>query len=386
MTRSLLVGLLSLALAATLPAQDFHFTLHDYAPLWMNPAQTGAFSGSIRASGNFRAQADGFSLYRTPAASIDAPVIRGLRKQDWIGAGALLMFDNAGLGLEDLMGGSRFQLKHNLFGFSGAYHFAVDKDRRNVLTLGLQYAATSYSIDPGTATPLQELTIGEALGGQGQNQGERFRGQEQQGGGGGIGGGGGSSNENFNSLNAGLMLRSVLDVDKDNLFEAGFSLLHLFGGDRQTLIMTEQIMRDSTMMEPDPIGSSRPEDRERRPTLHAHARLDLAINDNYRFQPTAFFQSSASTSSLAVQAWGARNLKPDVDLRAGLGLRTGDAIKFMAGLDYKNIRAALSYDVITLAGDNIPTAYTGALEVGVNYIFNIYKKPTVTPTMLCPRI
>ena len=384
MTRLLLVCLLACT-GATLTAQDFHFTLHDYAPLWLNPAQTGAFSGSIRASGNFRAQADGFSLYRTPGGSIDAPVIKGFTAGDWIGAGAVVISDNAGFGVGDrttaIGGTDRFGLTQTFFGFSGSYHLALDKNRRNVVTLGAQYGSTSFDIN-ANGTPNQEEVIPETLGGQGQGQGETFRGGNQMGGGG-IGGGGG--NNNFNSLNAGLMLRSVLDDKKDNLLEVGFSLLHIAGGDRQSLIQRGVTSPDSMMIDTT-LGTSRPEDRERRPTFHGHARMDIEINDNYRFQPTAFFQSSASTSSLSIQAWGARNLKPDVDLRAGLGLRTGDAIKFMAGLDYKNIRAALSYDVITLAGDGIPTTYTGALEVGVNYIFNIYKKPDVTPTMLCPRI
>ncbi len=143
------------------------------------------------------------------------------------------------------------------------------------------------------------------------------------------------------------------------------------------------MMMDSTQGPNPRVGST---ERQRKPTIHLHGRLDLEINDKYRFQPSVFAQSSNGNTTLSAQAWGARNLKPDVDLRAGLGYRSGDAIKLMFGADIKQLRAALSYDFIQLSGDGVNNVSQGAFELSANYIFNFYKKPTVVPTMLCPRI
>jgi hypothetical protein len=72
-------------------------------------------------------------------------------------------------------------------------------------------------------------------------------------------------------------------------------------------------------------------------------------------------------------------------LRMGLGYRTGDAAKVLVGIDSGQLRAALSYD-ITLSQARNANSYQGAFEVSAAYIFNIYKKPVVTPKILCPRL
>ena len=86
-----------------------------------------------------------------------------------------------------------------------------------------------------------------------------------------------------------------------------------------------------------------------------------------------------------MQAWGSRNLKKDLDLRIGLGYRTADAAKVMVGFDTDRLRAALAYDITLSQARNV-NSYQGAFELGLAYIFNIYKKPTVVPTILCPDI
>src|SRR5690606_1000058 len=67
--------------------------------------------------------------YRTPSFYIDAPVIRGFRKQDWVGAGGVLYQDQAGTG--NLTTGGLW--------FAAAYHLGMDKASKRVLSLGLQY-------------------------------------------------------------------------------------------------------------------------------------------------------------------------------------------------------------------------------------------------------
>ena len=356
--RLILTSLLGL-FALTLGAQDVHYTLHNYAPLWLNPANTGAFSGSIRAGGIYRGQWYSLNGINSPTAYADAPLAFGLRKQDWVGVGFSLVADNAG----------EFDINSTFFGFSGAYHLSLDKKRENVLTLGVQYGSTSYNVTrPGLMnTPVQELTIGTTQGGGGLSMGEPFGEMENNG----PGGNNGGNDNNYNSLNAGLKLKMLLDSKKDNIFEAGVSVLHLNNPRRESVL--------------DSVMSTRDDALRRKPTIHAHARLDMEMSDKWRFQPTAFFQSSANTSSISLQAWGRRELKEDLAMRLGLGYRTGDAAQVMFGFDAGQLRGALSYD-ITLSQARNANSYQGAFELGIAYVFNIYKKPEVKRTILCPDI
>jgi hypothetical protein len=270
-----------------------------------------------------------------------------------------------------------FNLSSTFFGFSGAYHLSLDKNRTNILTLGVQYGSTSYGLKMPDDTPDQQRIFDVGIGGQGL--GGEMIGMPDTG-----GPNQNNNNENYNDLNAGVKLKLLLDKKSGNVFEAGISVLHLNRARRNSLIERIMIpgdtMPDGTPNEP--AGGDQ-DSRRRLGTIHAHARLDLEMSDKWRFQPTAFFQSSAGSSSISMQAWGSRNLKKDLDLRIGLGYRTADAAKVMVGFDTDRLRAALAYDITLSQARNV-NSYQGAFELGLAYVFNIYKKPAVAPTILCP--
>ena len=366
--RLLFTALLGL-FALTIGAQDVHYTLHNYAPLWLNPANTGSFAGSIRVGGIYRGQWYSLNGINSPTAYADAPLAFGLRKQDWIGVGFSLVTDKAG----------DYEISSNFFGFSGAYHYALDKKRENVITLGVQYGSTSYGIEVD-GIPIQQLNISTAEDGLGQTGMSEFDEMTMTP----IGPGmrGNNNNDNYNSLNAGLKLKMLLDKKTGNIFEAGVSMANINAPRRQSQTV---ITRDTISDVPEIGGGNSVDDRRRRPTIHAHARLDMEMSEKWRFQPTAFFQTANGTSSVSLQAWGRRDLKKDLGLRLGLGYRTGDAAKVMFGIDAGQIRGALAYDV-TLSQARNADSYQGAFELGIAYIFNIYKKPQVTPQILCPRL
>lgn len=363
--RLILLVLLGLT-TFTLGAQDVHYTLHNYAPLWLNPANTGAFSGSVRVGGVYRGQWHSLNGINSPTAYADAPLAFGLRKQDWVGVGFSLVSDNAGL----------FNISSNFFGLSAAYHLALDKKRENVLTFGGQYGSTSYGITMPDGTVIQGRTIDSGLGGEGFSDPEEIGEPDMSNG----PNTGNNNNDNYSDINAGVKLKMLLDKKTNNTFEAGVSVLHLNRGQRRSQVE----MPDSTGMGPTG-GENTADARRRRSTIHAHARLDMEMSEKWRFQPTAFFQTSASTSSISLQAWGSRNLRKDLDLRLGLGYRTGDAAKVMVGIDAGQLRGALAYD-ITLSQARNANSYQGAFELGLAYVFNIYKKPEVKKTILCPDI
>ena len=94
--RSLLVICFLTLSGFALKAQDaFHYTLFDFTEIAMNPALAGGFEGTARAGGLFREQDYGLlaGQYRNPVGFLDAPIIKGFRKNDWIGIGMYYMYD-----------------------------------------------------------------------------------------------------------------------------------------------------------------------------------------------------------------------------------------------------------------------------------------------------
>ncbi len=366
--RFLLFGLVFLFSVAG-QAQDALFTLHDYQPLWLNPANTGSFNGSVRVGGVYRGQWYSIEGIQSPTAYVDAPLAFGLRKQDWIGVGMTLTnsrFPFEGFGMGDQAPG--VDIVQNFFGFSAAYHLSLDKKRRNILTIGAQYGSVSYGAEfNGTlrqegnimgAPGFQDAGFNEFMPNMMSPDGER-------------------NNESVNDLNAGVKLKLLLDPKKDNVLEAGVTMMHLLSPERRPIFRQEDI--DSTQMSGErSLG-------DLKSTLLAHARLDLAMNDKWRFQPTLLFGSAQNSNFVSVQAWGQRNLKKNLDLRLGLGYRTADAAQFLIGMDFGQLRTALSYDLTLSQARNVNSSQ-GSFEVSAMYIFNIYKKPDVTPTILCPDI
>lgn len=370
--RRLLILFTFIGSLSGLSAQDIHYTLHDMSPLWLNPAQTGGFYGTVRLGGIYRGQWHGTNGINSPSVWVDAPLIRGFRKQDWIGAGFMLISDKAG----------RDEIVTTVSGFSAAYHLSLDKKQQNVLTLGVQYGSVSFGFNP-RMNFLDQNTIGTNVGGRGQLMSEQFgstTGPNPNPGGNGPDG----PRQNLTDINAGLMLRATLDEKSNNKLEVGFAMLHINSDDYRAFTNRDTV----SMPPPEEVGGSTDaETRERRPTIHAHARLDYELTEKLRFLPTVFYQSSAQNSSLSLQAWVGAQLKEDMLFKFGLGYRTGDAGKILVGLEKDRLRVAASYDVpLSQLTPTLNLGSVNSFEVAANYIFNLYKKPEVKPNILCPRI
>ncbi|MEL6143259.1 MAG: type IX secretion system membrane protein PorP/SprF, partial [Bacteroidota bacterium] len=280
---------------STLSSQDIHYTLHNMAPLQLNPALTGSFYGSVRVGGIYRGQWHGSGGPKTANLFADAPIIRGLRKQDWIGVGFMLTNDKVNAAAVDFI--------TNQTGFSAAYHLGLDKKQTSVLTLGLQYATTNFGFNlnmlgvdaEGNPRPIQEATIPQSLGGLGRTVGEMLGTST-------TGGGGNSQDdgprESFTSINAGLLFKTLLDEKKGNKVEIGFAMIHLNSDDYRSFV-NDTIMSD---MDPTRVGGDdSAESRERKSTIHAHVNLDYQLSEKLRFLPTLYYQNSAQNSSMSIQ-------------------------------------------------------------------------------------
>lgn len=81
-------------------AQDIHFTQYLSNPTYYNPAFTGFFDGQYRIQGIYRNQYNALSSpYQTMGASVDASLLKGKLRDDYLGVGVTVFSDKAGTNL-----------------------------------------------------------------------------------------------------------------------------------------------------------------------------------------------------------------------------------------------------------------------------------------------
>lgn len=325
-----------------LSAQDIHYTLFDMAPLRINPALTGAFSGTVRLGGIYRGQwfaVPGASNVETPSFYADAPIIRGFRDKDWVGVGFSFISDQSG----------RFNLKNTFAGLSASYHLALDKKANSILTLGAQYGQVQRRINYGIGDLLSEEIITDA----GTNE---FAG--------GTLGGDQVEEKSYNDINIGLLYRTKLD--RTSSLEIGLATLHVNSPEARLIT----------------AGTG-----DRKMTISAHGKYESAIDETWSMAPAVYFQTTqGGKSEILLQAWAGRKMNKDLKLNFGLGWRVGDAASLMFGGDYKDIRAALSYDInIRTTASSITNTF-GGFELAAYYIIKIYKQPEIPQKVLCPQL
>lgn len=119
-------------LTSAVKAQDFHLSMYDAGPLFLNPAMTGMVDAPWRVHAQYRNQwkAVAFKPYNTALLSFDAPVGK------W-GFGGQITEMRAGIG-----GYNVFQALGSM-----AYNVALDKNRFHQLAMGLQGGVTQKSIE-----------------------------------------------------------------------------------------------------------------------------------------------------------------------------------------------------------------------------------------------
>jgi type IX secretion system PorP/SprF family membrane protein len=316
-----------------LPArgQDIHYSQFQMAPLTFNPALTGAFLGSFRIGGLYRDQWANFlsNQFVTPSVYIDSPILRGFREQDWVGAGLMVFQDQAGAGKLSFGG---------LLG-SVSYHLGLDKNQRTVLSAGFQMGTLSRKIKEKENFRFEDAILS------GQQVSEDLTLISED-------------NTSYMDMAAGLVLtgRTI----GTSYYQIGISALHLTTPDNGLLGSSSSTIPMKFV---------------------AHGKYDWDYNESFRIVPAFFVQNLEKSTEVQIQAKaGYKMSSGDVVVYGGLGYRFGDAMEILASLDYKSLKAGISYD-LTLS-DLSPT---GGFEIAVAYIGKIYKRPKVTPAIFCPR-
>lgn len=357
--------------------QELHYSYYHFTPLNVNPANAGAFSGSYRVSGIFSDKQAAFTPrpFRTTTLSADAPIVRGIRKQDWIGVGIQMdVIGNSGLfvGKENetnpgaVSSGSTQQWTFMKIG--GAYHLALNKKQTSVITLGAQYATGSRDfrklsdldgrVGPQTGFPdLDILTF---------NNGPT------------AGGGTGGNNQNrdpneiqfnrYKDLSVGLLYNKK---GKGTDLRLGFAMEGLL---RPNIGFQNRNIR-SDSVETKYLG------------MNIHGSYSLMLNKKTELVPAFYYYSLGPAWAVNVNTHAWYKIDPEKDFRAGagLGFRNLRAAIIYLGTEFKDIRIGLAYD-LTLSTAVLADRTVGGFEICAAYIGKIYKKPKPKPVIFCPRL
>lgn len=354
----LLLLAVSLSLSS-LQAQDIHFSQYNMSPMTLNPANIGNFEGTARIGGIYRGQwasvIGSKGQYKTPSAWVDAPIIRGFRKRDWVGVGFVFYSDKAGAG----------NLTHTAGKIGASYHFSLDKKGNAYLTLGAQYGKAARKLNTQdlrfeqgylNPTPSGDYNPANAVDFLNQTEGK----------------------SNWTDIDGGVVLRAKLN--KRMNMSLGYSMYHISEGKYGLVTSGGGGGGTST-------GGSSSNDKIARRSV-VTGLFNIKLTDKFSVGPSFIFQTMSGADEISLQALGtyAFNQEKDVDLNFGLGYRLsgGDAVYPMIGARYKTLMVGLAYD-INISDLNQVSNYRGGFEIAANYIIKIYKPAVVKTKVLCPR-
>jgi type IX secretion system PorP/SprF family membrane protein len=357
-----------------------HFSLYEMNPLYVNPAKSGDFLGTVRVGGLYREQW-GFSSITTPFAYFDSPILNGFRKKkdDWVGIGAIFYKDVAGLGNLPTLG----------YYLSAAYHLDLgDKKTRRILTLGAQWGQETL----GNGFDVSNFDFADgynSISNDFDNTAETG-GTAAQGSGQGAGQSGGK-----NAINAGVVFKTNKRNSKE-YFEAGFSVSNinsLVGNNfvKRGLSVVTDTSSVGGGINPAPTGA----DTRVPGYFSGHVFMKRALIENELYlEPTAFIKVSNVFHQYNVHGWLAMNLKDketeqvkDQVLKFGLGYRytniNGVATpKVLLGYETSKMKVAFAYDMYI--GKVLENRY--AFELAANYIISSQPKVELPSKIYCPQL
>jgi type IX secretion system PorP/SprF family membrane protein len=353
--RKLLLLLAASLSLAGLNAQDIHFSQYNMSPMTLNPANIGAFEGTARIGGIYRGQWASVlknNSFKTPSLWVDAPIITGFRKRDWVGVGLVFFTDKAGAG----------SLTHTAAKLGASYHLALDKKGNAYLTIGAQYGQAGRRINAEGLT-FEEGYLNPLPNG-GHNSGAAVDFVSQR-----------EAKSDWSDIDGGITLRAKLNKRMD--MSIGYAMYHI-GRGRYGLVTSGGTGGTG--------GSTSSDEIARRSVVTGL--FNIKLNNKLTVGPSFMYQTMSGADEISLQALGSYlfNAEKDIDINFGLGYRLtgGDAVYPMVGARYKNLRVGLAYD-INISDLSAETNYRGGFEIAANYIIKIYKPAVVKTKVLCPR-
>lgn len=315
---------------SALRAQDFHLSMYDAAPMFLNPALTGVVDANFRVHAQYRNQwrSVAFKPYNTALISLDAP------KGKW-GFGGQIMNMRAGVGNYNVLQGL----------VSASYAVSLDRNRFNNISFGLQAGVTRKRIEAALYTFDNQYS--NQNGGSFDNSlpsGESFNRQSLV----------------TPQLNAGFLYFNSKQQARLNPF-LGYSAFNL-SNPKETYYNTTN----------------------RLPIRHyAHAGVRINITELFYVLPKALImlQKNASEQIYSVDA-GYFFKEQEFYLLAGLNYRVKDASVFYIGARKNNYIAKIGYDANVSSLKDV-SKYRGAFEISFTYLA---KKSKSKEVRHCPRL
>ncbi len=330
--RNILPVLIFLAMTGILPAQDFHLSQYDAAPLNLNPSMTGMFDGYYRIHGHYRTQWASIATkpFVTTQIAYDMPFKR-------FGFGAEIMNYRAGAGGYNVLN----------FLISAAYDKPLDKKNNHHLAFGLQtgFVQKSFNSDKltfgsqfdptngggfDTGLPNNELLINKGI----------F----------------------MPDFNIGATYYYCKNQSRLNPY-IGFSSFHLTQP-KETFYNYENQLKIRYLV---------------------HGGCKININEEIQLEPKFFYMKQINDREFTWGGMGYYFLKASsAFFMVGATVRDRDALIFETGFQKDRYTYRIGYDINTSSLQPV-TNGKGGLEVSITYLATREKfKPKPVPN--CPRL
>ncbi len=300
-------------------AQDSHYSLYQYAPLYVNPALTGQIPSTSRLVLNYRNQ---WMAIAAPYRNIGATFDHKNKNGGW---GLLLNQNDAGAA----------SLKHTNIYFN--YALTKSLTARNHISLGFQGGVTQKYFDP-TAFSFDSQYGSNGYDGTLDNQ-EDFS----------------KTTALVPDLNVGFAYHLLPATNSKLSGSLGFAFSHL---------NTPDIAFTQGVQENLPVKRL------------IHARLNYEVNETFTISPRIMSMSHYTAREVTYGLLGKYQLSEKTFLNFGIDIRQDDAFVFTGGIERKNVIVAASFDA-TNSGLQTPTSGQGAFEVALIWLFD--KSTVSTP-------
>lgn len=319
-----------LLLQNTVKAQDFHLSMYDAAPMFLNPALTGVVDANFRIHAQYRNQwrAVAFKPYNTALISLDLP------KGKW-GFGGQIINMRAGIGNYNALQGL----------LSTSYAVPLDKNKFNNISFGIQAGITQKKTEIGLYTFDNQYTT--TNGGQFDQSiasGESFNRQSYI----------------IPQVNAGFMYFNSKQQARLNPF-LGYSVFNLTNP-KETFYSSLNKL---------PIRH------------YAHAGVRINVSEVFYVLPKVLImmQKNATEQLYSIDL-GYYLKESDFYLLGGYNFRYKDANVIYVGARKANYIAKIAYDANTSSLKDA-SKYRGAFEISFTYMG---KKNKAKETRHCPRL
>lgn len=311
-------------------AQDAHLSLYDAAPLYLNPAMTGAFQGDWRLHAQYRTQwkAVNFKPYTSALVSYD------VSHKKW-GFGAQLSNFRAGIGNYNAFQGS----------LSAAYTTSIDRHKNHNLSFGVQAGLTQKTLEYQLLTFNNQYTT---------NHGGEFNTSL-------------SSNENFGGqslivpvANAGILYFFAKQESRINPF-IGVSAFNLTQPQETFFDFDNRL----------PIR------------YYAHVGTRINLTETFYLLPKALYMRQKEFQELTLAVDAGYYLKgSDLYLLGGVIYRNRDAAIAYLGAKMDQFILKVGYD-INVSSLTTASSGRGGFEVSFTYMHQKDRKKT---DKICPRL